>query len=190
MRRWRRAQSGVIVGFSICCLLSAGGETNPPISKAAAPRKEGVRAEGTPLVTGSVEQTRQACLQGRRQICGRVLQISSAGLVIESGYSALLRPPLNKSWLVTGTVSLTKDLQGLELNEPGSPCIGLVLLATFPKKPEVKLYDYVVIQGYPAGQHEYSPVPGVQKSIRKFVAGLDTAVQLSPSGSEKQPQRP
>jgi hypothetical protein len=42
----------------------------------------------------------------------------------------------------------------------------------------VNLYDYVLLQAYPAGEYLYTPVPGVQKSIRKFAGGLDTAVKI------------
>jgi len=33
-----------------------------------------------------------ACIEGRRRICGKVLQIVPEGLVVESGYVGLLRP--------------------------------------------------------------------------------------------------
>ena len=66
----------------------------------------------------------------------------------------------------------------IERNEPASPCIGTVLLTDFPKRPTVKLYDYVLLQAYPAGEYLYTPLPGVQKEIRKFAGGLGTAVKL------------
>jgi hypothetical protein len=36
-----------------------------------------------------------------------------------------------------------------------------------------------VIQGYPAGEYRYVPVPGVEKSIRRFSGGLDSAVKFN-----------
>jgi hypothetical protein len=42
----------------------------------------------------------------------------------------------------------------------------------------VKLYDYVLIQAYPAGEYLYKPVSGVERHIRKFAGGLDTAVKI------------
>jgi len=89
-----------------------------------------------------------------------------------------LRPPLTESWVVPGTATASRDLAVLELNEPGTPCIGLVFLTDLPKRPKVNNYDYVIITGYPAGQYIYAPAPNVEKTIRKFSAGLDTAVRL------------
>lgn len=48
------------------------------------------------------EQIRAAGIQGRRSICGRILKILPDGLVVESGYTSLLRPELSHSWLVPG----------------------------------------------------------------------------------------
>jgi hypothetical protein len=124
------------------------------------------------------EQIRTDCVKGRRLICGRVLKVSPDGLVVDSGYTDLLRPPLTQSWVVPGTATATRDPAVLELNEPGTPCIGPVFLMDIPKRPKVNNYDYVIIMGYPAGQYAYSPAPGVEKTIRKFSAGLDTAVRL------------
>ena len=131
-------------------------------------------------VAGSVraEQIRTDCIKGRRLICGRVLKVSPDGLVVESGYTDLLRPPLTQSWVVPGTATASRDPAVLELNEAGTPCIGPVFLTDIPKRPKVNNYDYVIITGYPAGQYAYSPAPGVEKTIRKFSAGLDTAVRL------------
>jgi hypothetical protein len=131
------------------------------------------------------EQTRAECVAGRRFICGKVMQITRAGLVVDSGYTRLLEPPFDKSWLVRGTASLKPALHAVEAASPGTPCIGLVFLTDFPKRPAVKLYDYVVIQAYPAGTYVYSPVPTVQKTLRRFAAGLPTAVKLNLQASEK-----
>lgn len=124
------------------------------------------------------EQIRAACIEGRRLVCGKVLKVFPDGLVIESGYTDLLRPPLTESWVVPGTVSASRNTTSLELNQPGTPCFGLVFLTDIPKRPKVKAFDYVILMGYPAGQYEYSPAPGVRHQIRKFSAGLDTAVRL------------
>jgi len=42
-----------------------------------------------------------------------------------------------------------------------------------------------VIHGYPAGEHLYSPVPEVKKTIRQFSASLERAVSLTLAASEK-----
>lgn len=125
------------------------------------------------------ERLRTECVQGRRYVCGRVLQILPDGLVIDSGYTELLNPPLNQTWVSPGTVTLKRDPNVLELNAPDAVCIGPVFLTDIPKRPKVKQYDYVVIHGYPAGQITYAPVPGITKTVRRFSAGLETAVRLN-----------
>jgi hypothetical protein len=119
------------------------------------------------------------CIHGRRLICGKVLKILPGGLVVDSGYTDLMRPPLARSWVIPGTVSVSRDANALETKEPGSPCIGLVFLTDISKRQKVEPFDYVLIMGYPAGQYVYTPAPNIQKTIRKFAAGLDTAVRLT-----------
>ena len=124
------------------------------------------------------EQIRTECIQGRRIVCGKVLKILPDGLVVDSGYTDLLREPLSQSWVIPGSVSVSRNANVLELNEPGTPGIGLVFLTGIPKRQKVNAFDYVVMMGYPAGQYAYTPAPGVDKLIRKFSCGLDTAVRL------------
>src|SRR5437870_447400 len=78
----------------------------------------------SPAATVSVraEQIRTDCIKGRRLICGRVLKVFPDGLVVDSGYTDLLRPPLTESWVVPGTATASRDRTALELNEPGTPC--------------------------------------------------------------------
>jgi len=129
------------------------------------------------------EQIRTACLQGRHRICGRVMQMLPDGLVVDSGYLSLLNPPFNHSWVVPASVSPVRNASLVEEKTPDAAAIGLVFLANIPKRPGVKLYDYVVIRGYPAGTHLYTPVAGVNKSLRCFSASLERAVQTNlPAG--------
>jgi hypothetical protein len=134
------------------------------------------------------EQVRTGCIEGRRLICGKVLKILPDGLVVDSGYTDLVRPPLTQSWVMPGTVSASRNPAGLELKEPGTPCLGLCFLTDIPKRPKVKVFDYVVIMGYPAGSFRYAAVPNVERNIRKFSAGLDTAVKLSLQGAFRRSQ--
>jgi len=158
---------------SLCCLLlasiSAGAlaETNSanPTNSAPAPQK--------------AEQIRTRCIEARRYVAGRVLEVTPDGLVVDSGYSRLLSPPFNKSWTVTGTATIDRDPTLVEENKPDAICAGLVLLSNFPKRPAVKNYDYVVIHGYPAGNYAYVPAPGVKKTIRRFSASLERAVETN-----------
>lgn len=99
------------------------------------------------------------------------------GLIVESGYTALMDPPFAGSWVIPGGALVNRDPKLIERSEPASPCIGTVLLTDFPRRPAVNLYDYVLLQAYPAGEYLFTPVPGVQKPIRRFTGGLDTAVK-------------
>jgi hypothetical protein len=131
------------------------------------------------------EEVRMACIEGRRYVCGRVLQILPEGLVVDSGYADLLKPPFNQSWVVRANVEVHKNPSLIEEKKPDAICVGLVFLTNIPKRPTVKPYDYVVIHGYPAGEHVYAPVPGVDKTIRQFSASLERAVTLTLAASEK-----
>ena len=62
----------------------------------------------------AVDRVRSYCIDGRRMICGKILRVLPEGLVIESGYISLLRPPLTSSWLVPGTVT-TRIQEGQKL---------------------------------------------------------------------------
>ena len=136
-------------------------------------------------VARRTEQVRTECIEGRRYVAGRVLQVTPQGLVVDSGYSQLMRPPLNQSWVVPGTAAVERDAHAVEEKKPGAVCVGLVLLSNFPKRPPVKTYDYVMIPGYPAGEHVYKPVPGVEKTIRRFSASLERAVEMNMASEKK-----
>jgi hypothetical protein len=123
-------------------------------------------------------EIRAACIAGRRCVCGKVIKMVPEGLIVESGYTALMDPPFAGSWVIPGGALVNRDPKLIERSEPASPCIGTVLLTDFPRRPAVNLYDYVLLQAYPAGEYVYTPVPGVQKPIRRFTGGLDTAVKL------------
>jgi hypothetical protein len=131
------------------------------------------------------EQIRADCVNGRRRICGRVLQIVPGGVVVDSGYPDLLRPELSQSWVAPGTVSATRPPNLVEEKTPGSVCVGLVFLADIPKRPAVKAYDYVIIEAYPAGQYDYAPLPDVTRTIRRFSAKLEVALQHNLAAAEK-----
>ena len=170
----------VLVLLSIVLLTGCAHEKLPVKAQTSPPQP--VLAAVSTNSMGSTpvraEQIRTDCVKGRRLICGRVLAIVPDGVVVDSGYTDLLRPPLTQSWVVPGTATAHRDPTVLELNEPGTPCIGLAFVTDIPKRPKVNNNDYVIIMGYPAGEHDYSPAPNVVKTIRKFAAGLETAVRL------------
>ena len=126
----------------------------------------------------NVEQVRNTCIQGRRSICGKILQVVPEGLVVDSGYTNLLREPLTSSWLVPGMVTASRAANLLEGASPGSICVGTVLLTDLPKSKKLKpkRFDYVIIEGYPAGQSTYASVGTVRKTVRRFSAQLSRAV--------------
>lgn len=128
------------------------------------------------------EQLRAQGIQGRRCICGRVLQILTNGVVVESGYTDLLRSGLKGDWHFPSTVTATRDSRLVEDQVPGSICVGKLFLTDLPRKRGVKiklhLYDYVVVEAYPAGKYTYTSIEGLPHTVRRFACGLETAVNL------------
>jgi hypothetical protein len=140
-----------------------------------------------PSFAERLQQIRAACIQSRRCICGKILKILPEGLVVESGYTNLLRTPLNRSWLVPGSVTSNRATGLIEDKEPGSVCIGLVLVTDLPKSRRLKpkLYDYVIIEGYPSGRYTYTSVGNVQRTVRKFSAKLENSVNWNLQNEDK-----
>jgi len=134
------------------------------------------------------EKIRTDCIQNRRIISGKIVKMLPDGLVVDSGYADLSRPPLNKSWLIPGTATATRPANLVEANYPDAVCVGLVFLTDLPKSRRVipKLYDYVNIEGYPAGKYTYTSVGDVQRTVRKFTHNLDNATQWQFDQIEKQ----
>jgi hypothetical protein len=153
-----------VVFFFMVPVVAAEGQTNSTNQAALGER---------------AEQIRTACVEGRRYVCGKVLQVTPEGLVVDSGYPDLLNPPFNKSWVVRGTASINRPSQLLEQKAPDAICVGVVFLTGIPKKPEVHEYDYVVLHAYPGGTCQYKPVPGVEKTVRRFSASLELAIKLN-----------
>ena len=77
-----RAVCLAVLLLPLISTLTAAAQTNttPPDTNASA---EAARSE----------QIRAACIEGRRYICGKVLQSTSDGMVVDSGYAGLLKPP-------------------------------------------------------------------------------------------------
>lgn len=156
--------------------LNLSAQTNPP---AASPATVTTPATNPPpSAVQRAEQIRAECVAGRRVICGKILKVLPGGLVVDSGYADLLRAPLNKSWLVPGSVSASRDANQIETREPGAVCIGVVYLTNLPKSRGVKpkQYDYVTLLGYPTGQYTYASVGEIKKTVRAFSANILSAV--------------
>jgi hypothetical protein len=130
------------------------------------------------------EQMRSRCIAGRRSICGKILRIFPNGILVESGYTNLLRQPLTKSWLVPGSVLASRAQNLVESREPGALCAGPVFLTDLPRgKP--RQYDYVIIAGYPTGEFSYTSVGTIQRTVRRFSANLDKAVKANLAATKK-----
>ena len=166
--------------------LNLAAQTNPPAATNAAVRNP---ADVRPFTRNQrQEQIRADCIQHRRVICGKILKVLPDGLVVDSGYTDLLRAPLNHAWLIPGSASASRDVNQIESREPGSACIGIIFLTDTPKSrgatPKPKPYDYVTLLGYPAGQHTYASVGDIKKTVRRFSADLPTAVNLNYAAAE------
>jgi hypothetical protein len=170
-----------IIGAFLFTAFNLFAQTN----QLAAPDTTGVALEtNRPLsIAQRSEAMRTLCIQERRLICGKILRILPDGLVVESGYTDLLRPAFSSSWLVPGTVSANRPANLIESREPGAVCVGTIFFSDIPKSrgkaPKPRPYDYIILMGYPAGQYVYTSVGTVQKNIRHFSGSLTKAVNLS-----------
>jgi hypothetical protein len=157
---------------------SAAFHHHPVLPPATPPTTATNRAAAGETLEQRAERIRTECINGRRRICGRILEIVPEGLVVDSGYTNLLRPELARSWVARSNITTSKPANLVEEHRPGALCVGLVFVTDIPKKPKAQLYDYVILQGYPAGDYLYRPVPNVNKTLRRFSVGLLTATRL------------
>ena len=158
---------GLLLSAGLCLpvtVVTAQTRTN------AAPPLDPVRAEAM----------RATCLQGRRLVCGRILAVEPVGMIVECGYSDLLREPLNKSWLVPGTATVARNPSLVEADRPDALVTGTILLTDYPKSRTLKpkVYDYVNLHAYPAGEYFQTLPGGLKKPLRRFAGGIETAVRL------------
>jgi hypothetical protein len=166
----------VVTPLNVGASLNAVGDNATPLPKVAPTPAEQARA-----FEQATEKIRADCIHGRRIICGRIEKILPDGLVIDSGYTNLMRSPLDKSWLVPGTAQAVRESNLIEGNEPGCVCVGLVFLTDVPKSRSAKpkLYDYVVILAYPTGQYTYTSVGTIRRTVRRFSAALTNAIRVN-----------
>ena len=127
-----------------------------------------------------VEELRARCISNRRIICGKILKILPEGIVVDSGYTNLMRAPLNQSWLIPGTAAAERATNFVEGAAPDSICAGQVYLIDLPKPPrgmKPKLFDYVILEGFPMGKYTYTSVGSVQHTVRQFSTKVTTAIR-------------
>lgn len=178
----RRVLAGVSLPFFLLTL-TASAQTNIGATTNQEPNTLRTSSGTQTNLSGYqlFEQIRSDCIRNRREVCGRIIKVLPAGLVVESGYTNLLREPLTRNWLVPGSVSASLAPDLVESREPGSLCVGIVYLTDYPKskRSQPKLYDYVIIQAFPAGRYTYSSVGGLEKNVRHYSASLAEAVKLN-----------
>ena len=61
--------------------------------------------------------------------------------------------------------------------------VGAVFVMDLPRPrggppPKVKPYDNVMLRAYPAGSYTYTSVGDIQRKVRRFSVGLETAIKL------------
>lgn len=135
-----------------------------------------------------VEKIRGQCIEDRRMICGKIVQLQPDGLVVDSGYTNLDRYPLNRSWLIPGTAVAVRATNVIEGKQPDSICMGLVFLTDLPRITghKAELYDYVSLEAFPMGQYTYNSVGNIRRSIRRFSTKLPKAVEWRLEQSQRQ----
>ncbi|HEU6447935.1 MAG TPA: hypothetical protein VFV23_05815 [Verrucomicrobiae bacterium] len=173
-----------LIGICCVCLfvaLSALAQTNIANITNNFAVQSPASANSNPFTTEHAQQIRLECIENRRQICGKILMVLPEGVVVETGYTNLLREPLTRSWLAPATVTASRAENLIESREPGSICVGTIFLTDLPKSKSLKpkRYDYVIIEGYPAGRFTYTSVGTIKKNVRRYSAQLVRAVELN-----------
>lgn len=177
-------------------VFSTRGQTNfagnscPPVSGDSTGELSNA-TNSSNLKAQRTESIRTACINGRRAICGKILRVLPDGLVIDSGYTDLMRPPLNQNWLVPAGVTAHRTPNLIEGHEPESVAVGVIFLTDLPKgrqRMKPQQYDFVVLTGYPAGQYTYTSVGGVAHTVRRFTTTLPKAVELTLTPLAEQPR--
>lgn len=145
----------------------------------SAPAQDPIATENTAILQ-HVEELRARCIQERRVICGKIVKLLPDGIVVDSGYTNLMRAPLNQSWLIPGSVAAERATNYVETAAPDSVCLGPVYVIDLPKPPrgmKPKLYDYVMLEGFPMGKYTYTSVGTVEHTVRQFSAKVTTAIR-------------
>ncbi len=180
-----RTKSSLLLLFAIVAV-SVSAQTNLTSStnwsnagsNSVAPSLPSAAGHGAALAERG-EAMRAVCIENRRIICGKIIKVLPDGLVVDSGYTNLMRAPLNGSWLIPGTAEATRATNVVEEKKPEAICIGLVFLTDLPKargaKP--KVFDYVNLEGFPMGQYTYTSVGDLQRTVRRFTTKIANSVR-------------
>jgi hypothetical protein len=172
----------------VFAVLSSSAQTNS-IAPANPPAAFQTQTNSELSLAQRYQKVRMDCIQSRRMICGKIVKILPDGLVVESGYTDLMRPPLNENWLIPGTATATRPTNLVEANQTDAVCVGLVFVTDLPKgrgaQPKPQLYDYVNLEGFPVGEYTYTSLGTIQRTVREFTTKLANAAQWHFDQSEK-----
>ena len=143
----------MLFGFAA---LSGLAQTNlvAPASQAETPPATPVQiskklANENLAVMQHVEELRAICIQNRRIVSGKVLKVLPDGIVVDSGYTNLMRAPLNQSWLIPGTVVAGHASNVVEESNPDSICLGQVFLTDLPaNRPEAGSCTFLITSSW------------------------------------------
>jgi hypothetical protein len=176
IEKQRFKPKNIVAKFSLAfffAVASAFAQTNL-LPTSISPNDENI------AVLQHVEELRGRCIENRRIICGKILKILPDGIVVDSGYTNLMRAPLNQSWLISGAALAERATNFVEQTAADSVCVGQVFLIELPKPPrgmKPKVFDYVVLEGFPMGKYTYTSVGSVQHTIRRFSTKVTDAVR-------------
>jgi hypothetical protein len=165
------------VKFALATLCAAA---LPAFAQTNLPPASNPVADENLAVMQHVEELRANCIKNRRIICGKIIKVLPDGIVVDSGYTNLMRAPLTQSWLIPGSVAAERATNFVESSEPDAICSGPVFLTDLPKIPPgktVHVFDYVVLEGFPMGKYTYTSVGTVEHTVRRFSTKITTVVR-------------
>ena len=183
----------VLIALSARAQTNSGVITNQAAASSnAATQSVQAQMKESLAMAQRIEQIRASCIEQRRRISGKILKMLPDGIVVDSGYTNLSRHPLDRQWLVPRTAVAARTPNAIEGNQPGDICIGLVFLTDLPRSPgaKPKLYDYVNLEAFPAGDYTYVSVGDIRRTVRKFSSKLPKAVEWNFEHSEKEKTPP
>ena len=167
---------------------SASSQTNEILSTPVEDKTTQSLTNANQAFAHEVEEIRKACIEDRRRVCGRIVKVLPEGLVIDSGYTNLMRELVPRSWLIPSTVQASRPANLIEEKQPEAMCVGLVFLTDIPKgqgaKPTVN--DYVNVEAFPIGPHTYVSVGELKRTVRGFSFKLAKSVDWRLANDKKE----
>lgn len=130
----------------------------------------------------SIAKAKKQLIDSSRTVAGKVIQKLPDGLLVDSGAEVMAE--VGKTEFTYGKYSVSSVTHtGVgEGNQPGTTCLGLVLLQDHPRYSDMVDGAYVKVIAYPIGQYQYTTVQNASKTVRKFSADLDRAFAIVSGG--------